>query len=229
MPSNRKVVFANGEYYHVFNRGVEKRPTFLNKYEFGRAIDSLSFYRFGDLPFRYSKYLNLDKDKKAALLKDLDDSKLQVEIIAFCLMDNHFHLLLKQLKDNGIVKFMAKFTNSYTKYFNTKHQRVGPLFQGVFKAVYVHSDEQLLHLSRYIHLNPILGFRVKASELTDYLWSSYPEYLDKSGSSSNMINQSEILKFFKGPAEYEQFVLDQADYLLKYNKIDYLTIDKGEV
>lgn len=227
MPSNRKVVFGNGEYYHVFNRGVEKRPTFLNKYEFLRAIDSLSFYRFGDLPFQYSKYLNLDKDKKAALLKDLDESKLQVEIIAFCLMGNHFHLLLKQLKDNGIVKFMAKFTNSYTKYFNTKHQRVGPLFQGVFKAVHVSSDEQLLHLSRYVHLNPVLGFRVQVEELTDYLWSSYPEYLDKTG--SNMINQSEVLKFFKSPAEYEQFVLDHADYLLKYNKIDYLTIDKGEV
>ena len=227
MPTNRKVVFANGEYYHIFNRGVEKRPIFLNKYEFLRATDSLSFYRFGDLPFRYSKYLNLDKDKKAALLKDLDESKLQVEIIAFCLMGNHFHILLKQLKDNGIVKFMAKFTNSYTKYFNTKHQRVGPLFQGVFKAVWVSTDEQLLHLSRYIHLNPVLGFIIKPEELRGYLWSSYPEYLGQV--DSHLVNKSEVLCFFKNSAEYEKFVLDQADYLLKFNKIDYLMIDKGEV
>lgn len=223
MPTNRKVVFANGEYYHVFNRGVEKRPVFLNKYEFLRALDSLFFYRFGDLALRYSKYLNLNKDKKAELLKDLDDSKLQVEIIAFCLMGNHFHLILKQLKENGIAKFMAKFTNSYTKYFNTKHQRVGPLFQGVFKAVYVGYDEQLLHLSRYIHLNPVLGFMVKAEELVSYQWSSYPEYIGQT--ASGMINKTEVLKFFKNPDDYKKFVLDQADYAIKNKMINHLRID----
>ena len=177
MPSNRKVVFANGEYYHIFNRGVEKRPTFTTKYEFLRAVDSINFYRFGNLPIRYSKYLSLDKNKKAEFLKNLNDKELQVEIVAYCLMGNHFHLLLKQLKENGIVKFMAKFTNSYTKYFNTKHERVGPLFQGVFKAVHIESDEQLLHLSRYVHLNPVTNFKIKADELGSYQWSSYPQYL----------------------------------------------------
>ena len=94
-------------------------------------------------------------------------------------MGNHFHFLIKQASDNGISKFMANFTNSYTKYFNTKHQRVGPLFQGVFKAVHVDSDEQLIHLSRYIHLNPVMGFVIKAEELKDYKWFSYPNYIGK--------------------------------------------------
>ena len=223
MPSNRKVVFANGEYYHVFNRGVEKRPTFITKYEFLRAVDSMSFYRYGNLPIRYSRYLALDKDKKAEFLKGLDESNLQVEIIAYCLMGNHFHFLLKQTKENGIVKFMAKFTNSYTKYFNTKRERVGPLFQGVFKAIHIGSDEQLLHLSRYIHLNPVLGFITRIDELADYLWSSYPEYIGKT--SIGMINKTEVLNFFKNPSEYEEFVLNQADYLVKSKKIEHLMID----
>lgn len=111
MPSNRKIVFANGQYYHVFNRGVEKRPTFTTRYEFLRAADSIRFYRFGNLPIRYSKYLSLDNKKRADFFKGFDETKLQVEIIAYCLMGNHFHFLLKQLKDNGIVKFMAKFSN----------------------------------------------------------------------------------------------------------------------
>jgi len=131
--------------------------------------------------------------------------------------------LKDQLKDNGIVKFMAKFTNSYTKYFNTKRERVGPLFQGVFKAVHVGYDEQLLHLSRYIHLNPVLGFIAKVEELESYPWSSYPEYLGKV--SSNLVNKAEILTFFKGPSEYEKFVLDQADYAMKLKTIEHLRID----
>jgi putative transposase len=221
VPSNRKVVFANGEYYHVFNRGVEKRPTFISKYEFLRVLDSLNFYRYGNLQIRYSKYLALDKDKKAEFLKGLNDD-LQIEIIAYCLMGNHFHLLVKQVKDNGIVKFMAKFTNSYTKYFNTKHQRVGPLFQGVFKAVHIGYDEQLIHLSRYIHLNPVLGFIVEAEELASYPWSSYLEYIGEA--DSDMINKTEVLKFFKNQ-EYKKFVLDQASYAIKNKMIDHLKID----
>ncbi|MBI2011792.1 transposase [Candidatus Daviesbacteria bacterium] len=224
MPSNRKIVFASGEYYHVFNRGVEKRLTFTNKHEFLRAIDSINFYRFGNLPIRYSKYLSLEKDKKAKFLEKLyQNSPHQIEILAYCLMGNHFHFLLKQLMDSGVVKFLAKFTNSYTKYFNTKHNRVGPLFQGVFKAVHVESDEQLLHLSRYIHLNPVMGFKIQAEELSSYQWSSYPQYLGIT--KTQLINPTEILNFFKSSTEYEKFVLDQVDYAKKLKNIEHLLID----
>lgn len=223
MPTNRKVVFANGEYYHVFNRGVEKRLTFTNKYEFIRGMDSMDFYRFAGLSIRYSKFLNLDKEKKELFLKEINKTNLHVEIIAFCLMDNHFHLLLKQVKNGGIVKFMAKFTNSYTKYFNTKHNRVGPLFQGVFKAVHVDNDDQLLHLTRYIHLNPVTGYVVEAARLQDYKWSSYPEYINKV--KTRISNKNQVLSFFKKPGDYEKFVLDQADYARRIKDIDHLTFD----
>jgi|SRR3989344_884934 len=223
MPSNRKIVFANGEYYHVFNRGVEKRPIFMTKYEYFRAIDAISFYRYGGIPIRYSKYLNLNKDDKADFLSNLGQSQLQIDIIAYCFMNNHFHFLLKQLKDNGIVKFMAKFTNSYTKYFNTKYERVGPLFQGVFKAVHVEDDEQLLHLSRYIHLNPVTSYIIKSEDLSSYKWSSYQGYLKIV--ENKMVNISEVGSFFKKPMDYEKFVLDQADYQKQTKFIEHLLID----
>ena len=223
MPTNRKVVFANGEYYHVFNRGVEKRPTFTNNYEFIRALDSIQYYRFGGLSIRYSKFINLNKEKKELFLKELDVKNLQIEIIAFCFMNNHFHLLLKQVRDGGIVKFMAKFTNSYTKYFNTKHDRIGPLFQGVFKAVHVGNDEQFLHLTRYIHLNPVTGFIIEAEKLSDYKWSSYPEYVGKK--KTQISSKSDLLSFFKNPREYEKFVLDQADYAKKIKNIEHIIFD----
>lgn len=136
-------------------------------------------------------------------------------------MTNHFHFLVSQVKVGGISKFMAKFTNSYTKYFNTKHQRVGPLFQGIFKAVHVESDEQLIHLSRYIHLNPVTGFIVKPDELENYQWSSYPNYLKNLKSEEEKV----VMDFFKSTQDYKKFVLDHADYQKKLKEIDFLTID----
>lgn len=135
-------------------------------------------------------------------------------------MPNHFHLLVKQTEENGISKFMAKFTNSYTKYFNTRYQRIGPLVQGVFKAVHVETDEQFIHLSRYIHLNPITGFLVKPDELQAYPWSSYPNYLENPND-----DQKEIMNFFKSSNKYKEFVLAQIDHAKKLKEIEYLTID----
>lgn len=221
MPSNRKIVFANGEYYHLFNRGVERRPVFTNKREFSRAVDLVNFYRFDKPSLRYSKFLALSEEQKLNFLASLNERI--VEIIAFCLMGNHFHFLVKQARDNGVSKFMANFMNSYTKYFNTKYQRVGPLFQGAFKAVHIESDEQLLHVSRYIHLNPVSGFKVKPDELKDYQWSSYPSYIGVS--DLNLIDKDIVMDFFKKPVKYEEFVLDQIDYAKKLEVIEHLIID----
>lgn len=220
MPSNRKIIFANDHFYHLFNRGVEKRPVFTNKWEFRRALDTIDFYQFAKPPLRYSKYLVLNEESKQLFLDELKKGEKLVEMIAFCLMTNHFHFLVKQVKVGGIAKFMANFSNSYTKYFNTKHQRVGPLLQGIFKAVHVESDEQLIHLSRYIHLNPVAGFIVRPEELASYQWSSYPGYLKSLDEGAKI-----VMDFFKSPKDYQKFVLDQADYAKKLKEIDFLTID----
>ena len=207
MPTNRRVVFANGEIYHIFNRGVEKRPTFMDKRELDRGVKTLDFYRFANLSLKLSKFLVLPEPERVKLVQDmyLKYEKL-VEVICYCLMPNHFHFLVKQMKKNGVSTFAANFANSYTKYFNTKHERVGPLFQGLFKAVRVESDEQLMHVSRYIHLNPVSSFLIEPEDLEKYRWSSYPEYLEPS--SERIADKEIVLGMFSSKEGYRQFVMD---------------------
>lgn len=224
MPTNRKVVFANDEIYHVFNRGVEKRPTFTNKRELARGVQTLDFYRFADLPIKLSKFLTLSQDQRENLIKNIRANfKKLVDIISYCLMPNHFHLLLKQRMDNGISIFLANITNSYTKYFNAKHERVGPLFQGLFKAVHIGFEEQLIHVSRYIHLNPISSYLIEPEELDSYIWSSYPEYMGLL--NRNIIDPEIVMDLFKSKAKYKKFVLDQVDYARKLEQIKHLTLE----
>lgn len=221
MPSNRKIVLTTNEHYHLFNRGVERRLVFTNRREFLRAIDLADFYSFDKPSLKYSKYLALNSEQKTIFLAARNEKV--VDIIAFCFMGNHFHFLVKQTKDDGISKFMSNFMNSYTKYFNTRYDRVGPLFQGAFKAVHVETDEQLLHLSRYIHLNPVTSFMVKPNDLKNYQWSSYPSYVEVSPLS--FVKKYIVMDFFKKPIQYEQFVMDQAGYAKELKMIEHLAIE----
>ena len=224
MPTNRKLVFVNDEIYHVFNRGVEKRPTFINKWELKRAILTLDYYRFAKLPIKLSKFLILPNSDQTKLLESIkkDCEKLE-EIICFCLMPNHFHFLLKQKVDKGIPIFISNFTNSYTKYFNTRNERVGPLFQGIFKAVRIESEEQLIHVSRYIHLNPVSSFLIKPEDLENYEWSSYPEYLDLMNRS--IVDKEIVVGLFSSLEKYKKFVLDQVDYARTLEKIKHMALE----
>lgn len=226
MSANRNVILATNEIYHIFNRGVERRQIFTHKWEYQRALDTISYYRFLEPPIRYSKYIVLEKKKRIQLLDALLTSQLQVDILAFCLMPNHFHLLLKQTANSGISRFVFKFCDSYSKYFNVKHDRVGPLFQGPFKAVRVESEEQLIHLSRYIHLNPISSFLIKEPELDSYPWSSLPEYL--APLKNTLSNPKLIGGLFKSPSKYRDFVHDQIDYAQKLEHIKHLAFDAEE-
>ncbi len=138
-------------------------------------------------------------------------------------MPNHFHFLLKQKLDKGVATFISNITNAYTKYFNTRNNRVGPLLQGTFKAVLVETDEQLIHLSRYIHLNPVVSSVITEKELDYYPWSSYPEYL---GLSDNNISDKDfILKMFRSIRHFKEFVTSQIDYGKKLERIKHLTME----
>ena len=139
-------------------------------------------------------------------------------------MPNHFHLLLKQKEDMGITRFMGLVQNSYTKYFNLKRDRVGSVFQGRFKAVRVSTDEQLIHLSRYIHLNPHSSFIVKSiEELVNYPWSSYSDYLSKR--NHQFLEKKIILDFFEKPKDYRKFVNSQIDYQRELAEIKKLFLE----
>lgn len=223
----RKIPLVADQFYHVYNRGVARQPVFLNKREYERFLLSLRYYRYNKPPLKLSRFLSLPEKDRNNLLEELNNKKgWSVEIISFVLMPNHFHLLLKQKEGNGISTFMRRAINSYTRYFNTKHARVGSLFQGVFKAIRVETDEQLIHLSRYIDLNPLVSYVVKDKDFMDYPWSSLSEYLK---GETGLIESKYVLSHFRSVNEYKKFVLDQKDYAKELEKIKHLVIEKQEI
>lgn len=222
--AGRKIILAEGEYYHIFNRGIARQPVFFTKRDYERFILALSYYRFAKPPTKLSNFMRFPREIQSELLNKLNtNNEKLVEIVSYVLMPNHFHILLKQLTKHGISIFLSKLINSYTRYINTKQDRVGDLFQGVFKAVHVETDNQLLHLSRYIHLNPVVSYITKEAELISYPWSSFSDYI---AGNSEVLNLDLILGNFKAPYEYQKFVLDQIDYANKLEEIKHLMIER---
>ena len=220
----RNIPLVTNEVYHVVNRGVASQPVFLGKKDYLRGLETIFYYQNQRASLRYSFFLRQPAKERKQLLEKLGkDGKILVEIIAFCLMPNHVHLLLKQCQENGISTFMSNFTNSYTRWFNTIHKRYGPLFQGKFKAVRVETNEQLIHLSRYIHLNPYSSYVVKKiDDLSRYFYSSLPEYcVDQEGRCKRDL----IMNNFKSPSFYKEFVFDQADYQRRLQEIKHLVFE----
>lgn len=198
----RIVPLVNGEFYHVLNRGVNRADIFITPRDHKRFLQAAFYYQFLGPKPKFSNFSKTDVN----LLTPLSRGKI-VEIVCYSLMPNHIHFLLRQLKDNGISIFMQQLTNSFAKYFNTKYTRSGPLFQNRYKAILVESDEQLLHLSRYIHLNPVVSHVVH--DIKDYKWSSYEEYIDN---KPRLCEKSHIMNFFDSGEKYKAFLEDQISY-----------------
>ena len=195
----RLVPLVNENYYHIFNRGVEKRTVFLTGHDYKRFLNTLIYYQIEESNVKFSSRSLLN-------IISAQNSKKQVEIIGYCLMPNHYHLLLKQNIDNGISTLLRKVSNSYTKYFNTKHERVGPLFQGAFKARLIENNEALLHVLRYIHLNPFVDGSDQVLDLS-YPYSSYGEYVNK-----QRICNTRIAKELLVGQDFSAFHKDQIEY-----------------
>lgn len=217
----RSTPLVTDQYYHLFNRSVARVPIFTSKQEFTRAIELLNYYQYDNCPVSFSKLKRLNKEMQSDIRGSLEENGQKlIDLICYCLMPNHFHLLVKQDQDQGITHFLRTFQNSYAKYFNTKNDRSGPLFQGRFKAVLIENDSQLLHVSRYIHLNPYTSLLIKKKEdLLDYPWSSFVGYL---GKSLQFCQTEMILGQFKDGKTYLDFVMDQADYQRTLAEIKHL-------
>lgn len=219
----RVTPLVQGEYYHIYNRGVAHQPIFNDKRDYERFLLCLDYYRHANISLRLSKLLQLASEERAALLKELKSkNELVVNLMAFCLMPNHFHLLVKQNTQDGVSRYMRLAINSYARYFNTKYQRVGSLFQGMFKVVRVETDEQLIHLSRYIHLNPLVSYIVKENNFLSYPWSSLSFYLHDT--SSSIVDPAPVVGQFSSRDEYLKFVMDQVDYGKKLEVIKHLSL-----
>lgn len=195
--------FVTGSYYHLYNRGVEKRKVFLDKFDYLRFLETINFYRNTPVPMKLS-------DFRRGVIKwqKIEQQEEMVKIYCYCLMPNHVHLLVQQLMDNGITEFMRKTFNSFTKFFNTKYERVGPLFQGPFKAKLIESEEYLLQVSKYIHKNSQeLEFPHGVWEASAYPYSTYGSYI--SGEPHPFCDTDLILSYFSrtNPSlSYQAFV-----------------------
>jgi len=202
----RKHKLVSENIYHIYNRGVEKRSLFMNSRDYARFIDDLII--FNDIKLVINPKLRIRDIKNGDHKR-----KPLVDILAFCLMPNHYHLLLRQRVDGGITEFMRKLGGGYVNYFNLKHQRVGTLFQGKFKSVLISDKSQFTYIPFYIHLNPLdlfttdwrdkgVGDFKKAIDfLGNFKWSSHSDYSGKSDFS--LVLQSDFLKeYFGGTLEY---------------------------
>lgn len=221
--------FANDEFYHVFNRGVEKRIIFCERNDYQRFI--LNLFLFNNrLPVLNSGF-HINYWSPTSIIEETE-RELLVDILCFCLMPNHFHLILRQKVDGGISKFLQKIGTGYTNYFNLKKERSGVLFQGKFKARRVDDDRYLKHLSRYIHLNPldlkwpkwkdigIANWSRAQTFLRNYNWSSYQSYLGDDA-YSYLLNSKLISELFRGDLglDYEDFLSSWTQKDLQHDKI----------
>lgn len=190
----RKCIFSNGEFYHVYNRGTDRREIFSDQYDVDRFLQSMQEFNV-EQPIG-SIYQNSFRKKEESLRSRT--SKPLVSFVAYCLNPNHFHLLLRQVSDKGIEKFMQRIGTGYTKYFNAKFERSGVLFQGKFQAKHIDSNEYLLHASVYVNLNG------KVHQLEDASFhSSWGEYQENVG--FGVCDKDPILGQFRNSKEYQDF------------------------
>ncbi|NQV88213.1 MAG: transposase [Parcubacteria group bacterium] len=217
----RPIEFSTGEFYHLYNRGTDKRKIFLQPSDYKRFLALLYLCNT-----RETIHLS---DYQGSTLTDIFNiirKNTLVELSAYCLMPNYFHLLIQEKMEGGISLFMQKLSTGYTMYFNKKNDRTGSLFGGRFKAKHIDSDEYLKYILSYIHLNPIKiieptwkedGIKnVRDAEkfLGSYNFSSYAEYTQRSRPESILIKTSNVPKYFD---EKDSFKNTLKDWILYKN------------
>jgi len=203
--TKKKYPLAEGEVYHIFSKSIAGFEIFRQELEYQRMKNLISYYKQEKPSLRFSMFMEI-KNKEKLFQKHFSEKRNLIDIIAYCFMPTHIHLVLKQLVANGISISMNNILNSYTRYFNVKTKRKGPLWESRFQRVLVKSDEQLLHLTRYIHLNPVTAHLVDKPQ--DWQFSSYREFLEKT--KERVCNFSQLLEI--KPIDYRKFVDSQINY-----------------
>lgn len=205
----RRIILANNEIYHIYNKSVANEEIFGNKRNINFTLKLINYYRYPQ-KLRFSKFKILGSDARKTYWEGVLTKNPFVEIFAYSILPNHYHLLLKQLSDNGIRKFIANFQNSFAKYFNIKYDRRGSLFLNAFRGKRVDNDNILLHVSRYIHLNPVTSYLINLHELENEATTSFPIYMGKK--YLEFVNPELIWGIMGSKEKYKKFVFDQEDY-----------------
>jgi len=211
MPSkNRLKIYVNDGFYHIYNRGVAKENIFND------IQDYKVFLKYLKQALTKSKIQKIDfslRRRSFEAVPRLPKNFIEeIDLIAYCLMPNHFHFLLRQKNQNSMESFMRSVITRYAQFFNKKYDRVGPVFQGRYKAILITQDNYLLHLTRYIHLNP--------AEFTNDLIKTYSSYADYLGlRRTTWIKPDTILKFFDNKTIPEIIKINSyKDFIENYKK-----------
>ena len=209
----RKIKFAKGEYYHIFNRGVDKRVIFSEEADFQRFFQSMTVFN----AVQPIGSIREDAARKANSINLVSGDDKLVNFVCYCLNPNHYHFILEQLDEKGIEKFMHRMGVGYTKYFNQKHNRNGSLLQGTFQAIHIDSNDYLLHLSAYVNLNNrVHQLGSSASK------SSWDEYI---GGRDGFCEKGIILEQFNNEMEYRKFAEGSLDDIKKRKDMERFLIE----
>jgi putative transposase len=220
----RKFVFSTGEFYHIYNRGNNKQTIFLDDRDRKRFIKLLYACNSAKpVVFKTIQGMPLDK---------IEREKTLVDIGAYCLMPNHFHILLYEKIDGGTSMFLEKLSTAYSMYFNKKYDRTGRLFEGRFRAVHADTDEYLKYLFSYIHLNPVKIIDPKWKEngiidreraknyLNSYTYSSYLDHMGTDREEKLILNIQAFPEYFLNFKEFNQFIDDWLSYNIQGMPLD---------
>lgn len=227
MPSkNALKEYEPGGYYHLYNRGVNKRLIFKEQKDYSTFLSYLQFY-LSPPPDLRGDLRGDSSQVKISPSKVLKNYAGEIELLAYCLMPNHFHLMIKQTSEFGINHFMRSLCTKYARYFNTRYRRVGHLFQDTYKAVRIKNEYQFTYLTKYIHRNPLdlPAFKPTCEEtprrLVDYKYSSYGNYLHLF--EQNWVSTADILSYFSQTNHrltYQNFVEEpESDDVARIAKI----------
>ena len=219
-----KQYLENG-YYHLYNRGVEKRNIFLDDQDYIVFLHLLKYYLSPPDPNNEHPFANLSLTGfNPVRLRPMQTLFGEIDLLGYCLMPNHYHLLVRQITRDGITQLTRKISTTYSMYFNRRYKRVGHLFQGIFRAALIQDDSYLLHLSRYIHLNPSPVTAVTGFNPVTYSYSSYQYYLGTKNAS--WVKPKFILDYFQSninspflPKQinsYQKFVEEYLEDSIKY-------------
>lgn len=195
-------------FHHVYNRGTEKRDIFMSDDDYQLFLKYLYLLNDRDIesPAKLIRSQGEDAEKEI-------DHKPLVAIVSYCLMPNHFHLLLHELFEGGISKFMQRLGTAYTMYFNDKYKHSGGLFQGTFKSKLITDEEYLLKIIDYIHLNPcdMLNSIPREKVLNDYKYSSALNY-DNRFLKNRILNLEKLKDYTELPNNYFKWLIEQGDF-----------------
>ena len=225
---SRNITFAPEEFYHIYNRGTEKRKIFMTAHDYDRFL-ALLYFCNDTIPVRMDdlqKHAKSQGSTLRELFSSMERASTLVDLCAYCLMPNHFHLLIREKKAGGIGLFMQKIMTAYTMYFNVRYERTGTLLAGKYKATHVEDDRHLKYLVSYIHLNPvkIIDSKWKEDGITNskkamkfleaYRYSSFLDYCEVNRPEKHIVNSNALVEYYdhESPRDFKTTLAEWLEY-----------------